>query len=158
MFALRGSVLLTGYRRVRAGSGGSSLVEAALILPILVLMMVAAIDFGRAYSLAIEVSSAAHAGALYGAQNPSDTAGMVAAARLDVPGLTLSSANAIYGCECHDGSSAVSGCLTPPTCAENYVNYVKVTTSFSYTPLLIYPGIPNPIVLQGSAEMRSGGD
>jgi Flp pilus assembly protein TadG len=137
---------------------GQSLLEAALVMPVLVLMLAVTVDLGRAYNLAIEVSSAAHAGAIYGVQNPSDTSGMVSAAKLEAPDIATLNATAAYGCECHDGTSAVSGCATPPTCAQNYVNYVNIQTSVVYVPIFPYPGLSNSLILTGSAFMRSGGD
>ena len=41
---------------------GSSLVEFAIVLPVLILLMVGAIDLGKAYFLGIQVASAAQAG------------------------------------------------------------------------------------------------
>jgi Flp pilus assembly protein TadG len=57
------------------GERGSSLIELALILPVLLLMLVGSIDFGRAFFVAIEVSSAAEAGVDYGIQQAADTSG-----------------------------------------------------------------------------------
>jgi len=137
---------------------GTSLVELALLLPVLGLLLLGVIDFGRAYYLSIEVQNAAEAGALYGSQNITDTAGMQSAATTDasdVPGMT---ATASVGCECSDGSSSQSPCpATPPSCAVNVVNYAQVTTSASYTPLFhtwIIPGLPASITLHGSAKVR----
>ncbi|RXS93900.1 pilus assembly protein [Silvibacterium dinghuense] len=139
---------------------GSSLLETALVMPILLLLMAGAIDFGRAYSIAIEVESAAHAGALYGVQNPSDTAGMADAVKADAPNLAALTTTATYGCECFDGSQSSTNCVTVPvSCSgENYVNYAQVSASDTYTPIFPYPGIPSSIVLQKTVEMRSGGD
>ncbi|MFT4111379.1 TadE/TadG family type IV pilus assembly protein [Silvibacterium sp.] len=146
-------------RRAGSDTGGSSLIEAALVMPALLFLLAGAADFGRAYSIANEVSAAAHAGALYGIHNLSDTAGMadaVTADASDLPGLTTTTT---YGCECFDGTSVVAGCTTPPTtCTQNYVNYVKVTASDTYTPIFPYPGIPSSIVLQNTVILRSGGD
>ncbi|MBE7159246.1 MAG: pilus assembly protein, partial [Rhodospirillales bacterium] len=61
------------------------MVELALLLPLLLLLLVGAVDLGRAFYVAIEVSSAASAGAVYGTQNPTDTAGMQNAAALNAP-------------------------------------------------------------------------
>jgi Flp pilus assembly protein TadG len=139
---------------------GSSLIELALLLPVLFLLLLAVVDFGRAYYLAIEVSQAAHTAALYGSQNPTDTTGMQNAAVADapdVPNFTTSSVTATYGCECADGSLPVSGCTTNPSCgALNVVDYVQVNTSTSYSALFPYPGIPSPLTLRGSARMRAG--
>jgi Flp pilus assembly protein TadG len=139
---------------------GSSLIELALLLPVLFLLLLGVFDFGRGYYLAIEVSQAAHNAALYGSQNPTDTAGMQYAAvadASDVPNFTISSVTASYGCECSDGSLPVAGCTTNPSCGSmNVVDYVQVNTSASYSALFPYPGIPSPLILHGSARMRAG--
>jgi Flp pilus assembly protein TadG len=137
---------------------GSSLLELALLLPLFFLMMVGTADFGRAYYLSIEVSHAANAGAEYGSQNPSDTSGMKAVAvadAADVPGFSTSNVTVTTGCECSDGTSASTNCTTTPSCSANAVTFVQVSTSFSYTSMLPYPGIPSPLTLQGFARMRA---
>ena len=144
-----------GCLRFVTESGGMSVLETALLLPMLVLMLMGAVDFGRGYYAAIEVASSAEAGALYGIQNSSDTAGMVKAAQLDAPDFTQLTATALYGCECSDGSSVTPACGTAPTCTYNVVNYVEVDTVLSYTPILPYPGIPSPIRLTGTSRLRS---
>ena len=54
---------------------------------ILLLLLVGAIDMGRACYAAIEVCAAANAGAEYGPQNPTDTSGIQNAASLNTPNL-----------------------------------------------------------------------
>ena len=142
-------------RRVCGTDEGSSLIETAVLMPVMLLMLVAGVDFGRAYYMGIEVSAAAQAGANYGAANATDIAGMVAAAKLEVPDSTGLKPVATYGCECSDGSSQVAACGTAPTCAYNVVNYVQVTTTLAYKPLLPYPGIPTSITLSSQARMRA---
>jgi Flp pilus assembly protein TadG len=137
---------------------GTSLAETALVLPILILLLIVAIDLGRAYYYAIGVSSAAHAAAIYGVQNPTDVQGMVNAASASAPDITSLATSADYGCECSDGSSAVDQCSAPPSCSENYVNYVAITTSATYQTIVSYPGLPNSFSIVGSARLRSGGD
>jgi Flp pilus assembly protein TadG len=135
---------------------GSSLIELALILPMLLLLLVGAVDFGRGYFMSIEVASASEAGALYGAQNSSDITGMQAAATLDgadVPGLT---AGATQGCECADGSGSTPQCSSTPICTGNVVGYVEVTTQSTYKTLLGYPGLPSRIPLSGRTRLRVG--
>lgn len=134
---------------------GTSLVETAVLMPVLMLLFVGTIDFGRAYYSAIEVNSAAEAGALYGVQNPTDLTGMVAASKLDAADLASVAAVATYGCECSDGGSVVPSCGTAPTCTYNVVNYVEVDTTYTYTPIIRYPGLSSALTLHGSARMRS---
>jgi Flp pilus assembly protein TadG len=141
------------------GEAGSSLVELALMMPLFFLLVLGAVDFGRAYYLTIELAGAAHAAAAYGAQNPTDTAGMQTTAQDDAPNVpNLSVATPTYGCECSDGSSYSASCSTTPTCSSNNSVYrVNVTVSTTYTPLFPWPGIPSSIALSSSASMRSAG-
>jgi Flp pilus assembly protein TadG len=137
---------------------GSSLVELAFTLPLLLLLLMGAVDFGRAFYMAVEVVGAAHAGAEYGAQNPTDTAGMKIAAQDDAPNVaSLSVTTPTYGCECSDGTQYSASCTSQPTtCAYNVVYLVKVTASATYTPMVPWPGVPSSLTLSKTAQMRSG--
>jgi Flp pilus assembly protein TadG len=144
---------------------GTSLIEMALLLPILFLLLMGTVDFGRAYYLEIEVSRAANTGALYGSQNPTDLTGMQSAATLDAADVSGLTSTAAYGYECSDGTQrsatcSSSSCTTTPVaptgCGSNAVYYIQVNTSVSYSALFPYPGIPTPIVLRGQATMRAG--
>jgi Flp pilus assembly protein TadG len=55
----------------RAGSRGQALVELALVLPVLLLVLVAAGDLARVFAARITIESAARAGALEAATHPS---------------------------------------------------------------------------------------
>jgi Flp pilus assembly protein TadG len=136
---------------------GASIVEVALLLPVLVLLLLGAIDFGMAYYLDIEIGNAAYAGALYGSQNNTDTTGMQNAAVKDAANVKNMTATAIYGCECSDGTNQVPSCTTQPAgCSVNPVNYVQVTTSATYRTLFPWPGIPSTFPMQGLAKLRAG--
>jgi Flp pilus assembly protein TadG len=134
---------------------GASLVEFALMLPFLALLLLGLIDFGRAYYVNVEVSSAAYTGALYGTQNSSDTTGMQNAAAGDAPDVSGMTATATYGCECSDGTNPVATCSSQPSCTTNVVGYVQVTTAATYKPLFPWPGIPASLALQGFARLRA---
>jgi Flp pilus assembly protein TadG len=140
--------------RLLRGDGGGSAVELALMLPLFLLLLVGTVDMGRAFYTAIEVSSAAAAGVAYGVQNPTDTAGMQAAATLDAADVTGIVPVATWGCECSDGSSGSANCASTPSCTTNVVKYVQVVTTFTYVPLFKYPGVPVSIPLTGKARMR----
>ncbi len=137
---------------------GSSLSELALVIPFFLFILLVLVDLGQAYYYAISISSAAHAAAIYGVQNPTDVNGMISAASANAPDIKSLSTNVSYGCECHDGSSVVADCSAPPACSDNYVNFVAVTTTATFTPIVPYPGIPASLTLTGSARLRSGGD
>ncbi len=55
--------------------GGQSLVEFALVLPVLILILATAIDFGRVFFSWVNLTSAARVGAAYAASNPSASFG-----------------------------------------------------------------------------------
>ena len=139
---------------------GASLVELALVLPLFMLLTFGAVDFGRAFYLAIEVAGAARAGASYGSQNPNDTTGIQTSAQNAAPNVPdLSVATPTYGCECADGTNYSASCSVTPSCSGglNYVYRVNVTVTGTYTPLVRWPGIPSSMTLSNSASMRSAG-
>jgi Flp pilus assembly protein TadG len=116
------------------------------------LLLVAAVDFGRVFYAAIEVASAARAGAQYGVQNYNTAVnynGMAQAALNDganVAGLTASASNF---CMC---SGAKVAC-TPPGCAEPQL-FVQVTAKATFNTILNYPGIPSQVPLSFTAIME----
>ena len=60
----------TGPGDPRRNSRGQALVELALLLPVLLLLLLGAIDFGRVFYSQITVNDAAREGALEGSRNP----------------------------------------------------------------------------------------
>lgn len=152
---------LTNFLAICKSDHGGSLMELALVCPILFVLLFAAVDLGRAFFVDLEVASAAHAGAEFGSQNPSNTAGMQAAAKQNAPDLTnLTVATPAWGCECSDGTSYSASCGTTPNCTanssrgSNVVHRVQVTASVSYSTLLPWPGLSSPITLTSTATVR----
>ena len=153
--------------KIASSEQGSSLVEVAIAVPMLMLVLAGAIGFGRAYYLAHEVDGAAEAGAVYGSQNITDTAGMVNVAKLDAPNVSgLNTPTATWGCECSDGSQRSVSCAgTPSGCSANVVYYATVTASVTYTPPLAWAwnwngkkAIPSSMTISRSATMRSASE
>lgn len=62
----------------RSGKG-QSLVEFALIVPILLLLIMGTLDLGRLFYIKIAMQSAAREGAYYLSYNPGDTSGTITA-------------------------------------------------------------------------------
>ena len=150
--------------RLLRSESGSSIIEAAVLTPVLLLLLLGAADFGHGYYVAEEVAAAAHSGAAYAIQNPgrlsSDSAGIKTAAKNDAANVTnLTVSTPDWGCECSDGSSYSASCASvPSSCTANWVYKVTVTASTNYAPLFPWPGIPSSIALSSSATMRSGGN
>jgi Flp pilus assembly protein TadG len=153
----------TFLTQLRTDKRGTSLLELALVLPILTLILLGAIDLGRVFYATAEVTNAAHAGAEYGARTVSlatDTAGMKLTASndaVDVSGITTT---ASYSCSCTSiqGSGFNVACPSAATTCGNsspFLVYVTVTTSKSLTPMFPWPKVPNPITVSSSATMRA---
>jgi hypothetical protein len=112
---------LSRYVGAGGSEAGQSLVEFALALPLLLVLVLGAIDLGRLVYMSVGVTNAAHAGAQYGCQNPAaagDVTGIQTAAANDAADLvgvgngSLTTTSTSY-CQCSDGSSANSSCSMP---------------------------------------------
>jgi Flp pilus assembly protein TadG len=151
-------------RRLRTrlhSESGQSLVELAFVLPILFLLVIGAIDFGRAFYLVIEVSNAARAGVQYGATtgNLTNTTGMQTAASADAPDVPGLVPVATWGCECSDGTATTASCAPVPSCGGGtsyLVDYVQVNTTAPFNPIIPWPGVTptSPLTFNGQAKMH----
>jgi Flp pilus assembly protein TadG len=137
---------------------GQSLVELALVLPILLMLLVGIIEIGRFAYYSILVSNAARAGAQYGAQGlatAADTLGIQTAAQND--GLASLGVTSKQLCGC-TGNSLDACPTTPPapTCgAPNHpLVYVQVKATGTFNPLFNYPGLPGAIPVNSTEQMR----
>jgi len=141
----------------RAGESGQTILEVALLTPVLLLLAVGIIEIGRYAYYSILVANAARAGAQYGAQSlatAADTAGIRTAAENDgqnVAGLTVTTQQE---CGC-TGSSIGSSCPAISCSFPNHaLVYVKVSTSGKFNSLFKYPGIPTSITVNTTELMR----
>jgi len=141
--------------RLTTTEQGSSLVEVAVVLPMLLLILIGVVDLGRYFYLANEVAGAAHSGAMYGSQHASDTTNMVNAAKLDAPNVSGLVVNATWGCKCSDGTNPSVSCTATPSCSTNVVYYSTVKATANYSALFPWQGIPSPLTLTSSVTMRS---
>jgi Flp pilus assembly protein TadG len=145
---------LAGLRNNRRGT---SLIEMAIMIPVLLLMCCGTMDFARIMYAGIAIANSARAGVQFGALAPGnsgDMAGMVQATLNDAADLGVSNvtATARNFCACTTGSGEVpcsSNCsgITPS-------GYVSVTASYTFNPLVPYPGIPQAVVVGRTAKMR----
>ena len=141
----------------RAGESGQTILEVALLTPVLLLLAVGIIEIGRYAYYSILVANAARAGAQYGAQSlatAADTAGIRTAAENDgqnVAGLTVTTQQE---CGC-TGSSIGSSCpATNCSSPSHALVYVQVSTSGKFNSLFKYPGIPTSITVNSTELMR----
>lgn len=153
---------LARLRVICNANQGAALVELALVTPILLLLLFGAIDFGRAFFVGLEVANAAHAGAEFGSQFPSQTADIKTAAQNSAPNLlsSLTVSTPTWGCECSDGSLYSANCAVKPSCtasssvSSTVVNRVQVKATAVFQPLVPWPQIPSSITLSNTATVR----
>lgn len=171
---------LGGRRQWIVASRGQSLVELAIAIPVLCLLLCAAIDVGRLAYMAITLNDAARAGAEYGAQSlvtASDNAGMQCTARQDGKDAASILGQSATGCSCVVGSassqvpcgvSATSNttCYCPNgsqvKCGDGLCSdgtqsvYVTVTASATFSSLTRILPMPSSFAVSGTATRRVG--
>ena len=131
------------------------MVEMAIAAPVLIVLLLAATDFGRLYYTNIEVFNAARAGAQYGSQSlitAADFAGMKTAATNDASNLSSLNATASQ-CTCMT-STTVPACPASYCTSNPQATFVEVDTSTTFKTVIKYPGVPSPVTLAGKAVMR----
>jgi Flp pilus assembly protein TadG len=155
-------------RGIMRSQSGQSLVEVALLTPILLAVLVGGIELGRYAYLSILVGNAARAGAAYGAQSlpqSVDTSDIQTAADNDfqnngqnINKLTVTSTTS---CGCDSGGTTTSASCNPKanptagTCAAgHWIVMVSVTASGTFNSLFSYPGIPNSITVSRTSTIR----
>jgi Flp pilus assembly protein TadG len=157
-------------KRESRAQSGQTLVEMALLTPLLLAMVLGAIEFGRYSYLAILVGNAARAGAAYAtdATHASDTNAVIQAAKNDYQNngqqAALLTVTVSYTCGCDNGTYPMPTltCLpgvggTAPSCpsGSHYAVLITVTASGTYNSLFNYPWIPKSITIKRSATIRA---
>lgn len=135
---------------------GQTLLELALLLPLLLLLLVGLFEVGRFAYYSIEVSNAARAAVQYGAQSladSKDTVGLTQAARNDSADLSGITVTPTTLCACSETPSAYVPCPAL-ACAGHPVVFLQVDTNANITPLFHYPGFPVVFTANGHAIMR----
>lgn len=148
-----------------SGSGeiGSALVELALVLSVLIVVLVGAADFARAFYQAMELSAAARAGAQYGAlnaANSANTSGMksrAVSAAPNIPSFATSDVAAGRTCYCANTSasfgSAVS-CTSTCSSGNHLVVIVTVTATKRFSMLTSITPFQRTYTVTRNASMR----
>ncbi|HEY2823113.1 MAG TPA: TadE/TadG family type IV pilus assembly protein [Candidatus Acidoferrum sp.] len=141
-------------RRNGARETGQTILEMALMLPLLLLLLVGVIEIGRYAYFDILISNAARAGAQYGAQSvihSADSAGIKNAAHDD--GLAAMTITPNQQCSCSPTATPVDCGGGGIGCAQPLV-YVQVQATDTYNSLFSYPGIPRSMTLSSTVTMR----
>lgn len=159
---IRGSM-----RRARGDESGQALVELALTTPLLILLLLGAVEFGRVAFTAIELSNAAKAAAQYGAQNlltATDQPGMQAVAQADASALTAGTVTVSVdantcSCSSPDTATAPFACRTATSTScpspSSLVQTITVTASAPFNPGIWVPGFSHAnFTLYGTAVQK----
>jgi len=150
---------MTKRTRARHSEKGATLAELAVAMPILFLVMLGAVDFGRVWSEGLALSNAVRAGAQWGSESTEaaqDVAGIKRMVIDDLRG-TIKEAEIdriqiTRFCECSDGSSISCddrcGLVQPRT-------YVQVRIDKKFETLFHYPVVPQEVNLVRQARCRA---
>jgi Flp pilus assembly protein TadG len=112
-------------------------VEAAIILPVILIFTAAIIDLGRMGKVADCVSNAARNGAQYGMANTTAAADTVNIRKAAVTEMRSDANNAL------PGVSGTNPTVTPTVVTVNGTNYIKVTVSYTVTMFFGYFNVTN---------------
>ena len=145
----------TERRRTRRGS---AMIEAALATPLLMLMACGAMDLARVFLAGIVLESAARAGAQYASFSPGkagahDAASAAGQKDVETNGISPVVVTSRTFCGCTTSTTEVS-CTTATCSGEVPGGYVETTATYTFTPLVPYPGLPSSIPMAGRARFR----
>lgn len=148
------------WTRIRKGwrggsrESGQSLVETALVFPILISMLVGAADLAQVGYYSIQVENAARAATEYGCQNgftAQDSTGMQTTATNEAAGISVT-ATPSSSCICSDGTA--STCLNTDCPNSHIEQTLTVSTSATVTPLIHLPLLPSTYTVRGQSIQR----
>ncbi len=127
---------------------GQSLVELALVTPILLIMILVTVDGARVFSAHIAISNAAREGANFASRSYDN-----ANNELEVRNSALQelgSAGTVFGV-----APVVEVQGPDDGCVDDFgYDCVRVTVDYEFTTLFNFPGLPNRIDLQRTSQMR----
>jgi Flp pilus assembly protein TadG len=127
---------------------GTAAVEFILILPVLMILLLGCIDFGRFPHSYLAVTNAARAGAGFGSVNPYTTA-TATTWKADIKSAVVDEMSKLNGFD-----------KTQLTVTSLYIDdgnglwRVKVTVSYPFQCVVSWPGLPTTMTMQQVAVMR----
>ena len=148
--------LALALARLHPAIKGTAALEFALLAPLLLILLVIAVELGFSAFEGMQVQDAAEAGAIYVTKHGWDAAGISAAvaAATGVSGVTASPAPSQFcGCPSVNGIIA-RDCSLPCPDGSAVSSYVQVDAALAHRTMLTYPGLVSPGTLTGQAIVR----
>jgi Flp pilus assembly protein TadG len=137
--------------------GGMSTIEFALVVPILSTLAIGMLDFGLGMWHQMQVGNAARAGAQYAHAHGWNSTAIQSAVTSATPlsGVTATPAPAQV-CGCPSTSSGVTAATCGTTCSNGELApyYITVGAQASYSLILPWPGVSNPVTLSATSIAR----
>lgn len=138
---------------------GNTIVEFAISLPVMMLILVGAADFGRLFFESTALANGAEAGTMYGVQSnvkSGDSTGIESAALTEAADVQSASAVPSRMCDCPDNPGTAVDCLGAVICADYGLPRVYVRTSMTKTfeTIVDYPGVPSSTTISQENWMR----
>ena len=131
-------------RRLSRGTRGQSLMELALIAPLLIILMLGAIDFGRVFFAYVSVTN--------GARNGADYASTSATAAADLPGIRAAAVSDTVDLL---DTSPTNPDVTATTGTDTQGRlYADVTVTYTFSNIFPWPGLPNSMNVLRTVRAR----
>ena len=141
-------------RRLRRERAGAVLIELALLLPLLITIVLACIDFGRLAYTHIAVTNAAREGAYIGSFNPVTTASLPNWEAV----IQQATLNELAQLELEDIDNnrfpESVGIVATLIKEDGRNDRVRVSVSYPFETIVNWPGIPSDVTISRAVEMR----
>lgn len=130
---------------------GASLVEFALVMPLLAILISAIINFGHLAINYVNLTMAMNAGIAYAISNPTTTSNIPTKMKSAINDNSLSITTTQF-CQCSNGTAP--GCTTK--CSDNILpgTYVTINASKSLSFLVLNFILPDPFTISASVTVR----
>jgi Flp pilus assembly protein TadG len=137
---------------------GATIVEFAVILPMLMTAVAGLCDFGLAAYASIQVQQAVQLGAQYALEKGWDQNGIATAVVQSgsaLGGSIVATPAPTKTCGCPSSSGVTAADCTSGTCGVDTVyTYVTVSAQLTYNTILPWPGVPNSYTFSAQSMVR----
>jgi Flp pilus assembly protein TadG len=147
---------LRKLRQVLGNRRGSVAMEFGLLIPVLSTAVVGVTDLSLGFVRKMAVQDAAEAGAQYAALHGFSSSAISSAitGATNLSGVSATPAPS-SSCGCASGTSiATATCGSTCASGQKAATYVTSSAQYTYTMILNYPGLSNPVTLSAATTIR----